>query len=131
METQHGRCDCGGVAFEIAGPLRDVYNCHCERCRRITGHHMAATAVAPEQITFTAESTLRWYDPVPTVHYGFCSVCGSTLFWKADEVTGKLCISAGSLDQPTGLRTTKAWWVAEAGDYHERQDGLQDFPAED
>jgi hypothetical protein len=128
---QHGRCDCGGVSFEIEGELRQVYNCHCERCRRITGHHMAATAVHPDQLTFRTNDTLRWYDPVPTVHYGFCATCGSTLFWKADEVAGKICISAGTLDQPTGLSTTKAWWVAEAGDYHERAPGVVEFPFED
>ena len=33
-------------------------------------------------------------------------------------------MAAGTLDQPTGLRTTAAWWVSEAGDYHERQGGL-------
>lgn len=33
-------------------------------------------------------------------------------------------IAVGTLDQPTGLRTTAAWWVSEAGDYHERQAGL-------
>jgi len=128
---QRGRCDCGGVSYEIEGELRDVYNCHCERCRRITGHHMAATAVRPDQLTFLSDSTLRWYDPVPTVHYGFCSTCGSTLFWHADENPDKMCIAAGTLDQPTGLRTTKAWWVAEAGDYHERARGLADFEYED
>lgn len=128
---QQGRCDCGGVSFDIEGALRDVYNCHCERCRRITGHHMAATAVRPDQLTLTSESTLRWYDPVPTVHYGFCSMCGSTLFWKADDIADKICISAGTLDQPTGLQTTKAWWVAEAGDYHERPSGVLEFLVED
>jgi hypothetical protein len=128
---QHGRCDCGGVSFELEGELRAVYNCHCERCRRITGHHMAATAVHPEQISFSAQHTLRWYNPVETVHYGFCGVCGATLFWKTDADPAKLCISAGSLDQPTGLTTTKAWWVAEAGDYHERAEGVLEFDYED
>ncbi len=113
--VQTGGCACGGVRYEVEGPLRDVYNCHCERCRRITGHHMAATAAAPAQLTLEAEATLAWYHPVPTVHYGFCNSCGSTLFWKADELPDKLCIAAGTLDQPTGLTTVKAWWVAEAG----------------
>src|SRR5690349_5030730 len=97
-ESVHrGGCDCGGVRYEARGPLRDVYNCHCGRCRRVTGHHMAATAVDPDQITFVAAETLTWYDPVPTVHYGFCNRCGSTLFWKADEQPGKVCIAAGTL----------------------------------
>src|SRR6516164_7818396 len=39
-----GRCLCGAVSFQVFGDLRDVFNCHCHRCRRFTGHHMAATA---------------------------------------------------------------------------------------
>ncbi len=131
VNVQRGGCACGGVRYEIRGELRDVYNCHCERCRRITGHHMAATAVRPEQISFVADSTLTWYHPVETVHYGFCNVCGATLFWKADAVADKMCIAAGTLDHPTGLRTTKAWWVATAGDYFDRAPGVEEFAYED
>lgn len=128
---QSGGCACRGVRFRLFGELRDVYNCHCERCRRITGHYLAATAVHTDQIAFDSDLTLSWYDPVQTVHYGFCKTCGSTLFWKTDEDPDKLCIAAGTLDQPTGLRTTKAWYVAGAGDYHDRQQGLADFDLED
>ena len=128
---RHGGCDCGGVSYDLTGALRDVYNCHCGRCRRITGHHLAATAVHPDQITFSADSTLTWYDPAEGVHYGFCNTCGATLFWKNDAQPEKLCIAAGTLDQPTGLSTTKAWWVAEAGDYHERPAGVLEFDFED
>jgi hypothetical protein len=119
-----GRCECGGVRFEATGPLRDVFNCHCSRCRRFTGHHMAATAVAADRLRMVASETLTWYQPVEGVHYGFCGRCGSSLFWKTDTRTSMVSIAAGTLDQPTGLRTTSAWWVSEAADYHERQAGL-------
>jgi len=92
---------------------------------------MAATATHPDNVRFESDTTLTWYDPVDTVHYGFCSRCGSTLFWKADAITDKLCITAGTLDQPTGLSTVKAWWVAEAGDYHERAGGVVEIDFED
>ncbi len=124
-----GHCDCGGVSYGVDGPLRDVYNCHCERCRRITGHHMAATAAHPDHVSFVSDATLAWYSPDPTVEYGFCNRCGSTLFWRAASIADKLCITAGTLDQPTGLRTVKAWWVAEAGDYHERP-SIEEFDYE-
>jgi hypothetical protein len=115
-----GRCECGGVSYAVAGPMRDVFNCHCGRCRRFTGHHMAATAVAPDQVAFTSDETLGWYSPDETVEYGFCRRCGSSMFWRVTGDRTKLCITAGTLDQPTGLRTVKAWWVAEAADYHQR-----------
>jgi len=118
-----GRCECGGVRYEGVGPLRDVFNCHCGRCRRFTGHHMAATATDPQSLHLLAAATLTWYSPVAGVQYGFCSRCGSSLFWRADGVD-HVSIAAGTLDRPTGLRTTAAWWVADAADYHVRQPGL-------
>ena len=126
-----GRCECAGVRYRVDGPLRDVYNCHCSRCRRFTGHHLAATAARPEHVSFESDETLRWYRPDDTVAYGFCARCGSSLFWTAKEIPDKLCITAGTLDQPTGLSTAKAWWVAEAGDYFARAPGVQEFDYED
>jgi hypothetical protein len=124
LTTRRGRCACGAVQYETTGVLRDVVNCHCARCRRFTGHHMAAAAVAANRLRLLTSETLRWYQPVESVHYGFCGRCGSSLFWKTDATSSTVSIAAGSLDQPTGLRTTTAWWVSEAADYHERQAGL-------
>lgn len=39
-----GGCPCGGVRYEVRGPLRDVIACHCTQCRRTSGHFVAATA---------------------------------------------------------------------------------------
>jgi hypothetical protein len=125
-----GRCECAGVQYTVDGPLRDVYNCHCGRCRRITGHYMAATAAQADHVTFISDATLKWYAPDETVQYGFCGNCGSTLFWRAMNNPNHLCVAAGTLDQPTGLTTGRAWWVAEHADYHERQPGLIDFQYE-
>lgn len=52
-----GRCDCGAVLYEMTGPLRDVFNCHCFRCRRFTGHHMAATAVPADRLELLTSDT--------------------------------------------------------------------------
>lgn len=80
-----GGCLCGGVRYEVARPVRDVFECHCRRCRTHTGNVMAATAAPADAITFMASSTLRWYAPEddPDVQYGFCATCGSSLFWRA------------------------------------------------
>jgi hypothetical protein len=122
--TAKGHCMCGGVRYSVEGELRDVFNCHCERCRRITGHYMAATAAHPDAVTVESSSTLRWYVPDGGVEYGFCSACGSSLFWRAAAHPEKLSICAGTLDQPTGLRTTDAWYAADHADYHQPQTGL-------
>ncbi len=116
-----GRCLCGAVSFVVTGPLRDVLNCHCHRCRRFTGHHMAATEARAEDVAIAdADGHLRWYDPVPEAGYGFCARCGSSLFWRSSDAPDRISICAGTLEPPTCLRTREAWWIREASDYHDR-----------
>ncbi len=107
------------------GPLRDVIDCHCHRCRRWTGHHVAATESLAAHIHVEDDATLCWYSPDATVEYGFCNACGSSLFWR---VIGALTwsIGAGTLNTPTGLRTTSAWWLSEASDYLDPSVGVAD-----
>jgi hypothetical protein len=117
------------VSYSVDGPLRDVVNCHCDRCRRITGHFMAATATAVADMVITDPgSTLSWYEPTHDVGYGFCRSCGSTLFWRSADRPDVWSIAAGTLDQPTGLTTTRALFVAEAGDYHRLDHELDEVP---
>lgn len=91
---------------------------------------MAAAAATFSGTQLLRSESLRWYEAAPGVSYGFCSVCGSSLFWKADAHPDHLSICAGTLDGPTGLTTTHAWYVSEAGDYHERQPGLVEYETE-
>jgi hypothetical protein len=119
----HGRCLCGGISYVVSGSPRDVFDCHCERCRRFTGHFMAATRLPVADLALDdPDDLLRWWWPVPEAGYAFCSRCGSSLFWSAADDPEHRWVCAGTLDPPTGLTTTKAWWVSQASDYHPRPD---------
>ncbi len=116
-----GRCLCGAVWFRVSGALRDVIDCHCERCRRFTGHYLAATTADKADVEIVdPEGRLTWFHPVPEAGYAFCAGCGSSMFWQAQSDPDRLSICAGTLEPPTGLRTVEAWWVSEASDYHQR-----------
>jgi hypothetical protein len=125
-----GRCLCGAVRYEITGPLRGVIVCHCPECRRWHGHVCAATAVRREQLAVTGEE-LRWFDSPQSdagARRGFCGRCGSSLFWDAPG-RPTVSIAAGTLDEPTGLRTIAHIHTAGAGDYYElAEDGLPRHP---
>lgn len=125
--TVSGQCVCGGVSFELTGSLRSVSNCHCQPCRRFTGHHMAATATATTDIRFVTDGTLTWYRSAPEVEYGFCSTCGASLFWRSFDRPEVLSVCAGVLEQPTGLATTTALFLAEHGDYHSPEPVSEQF----
>jgi len=122
-----GGCECGGVRYRVEGALRDVVHCHCEPCRRITGHHMAATAASLDDVHFESDATLAWYQRTPTTRYGFCTTCGSTLFWAASDKADMLSIAAGTIDQPSGLATVLAIYADEAADFHRLDGTIQTF----
>lgn len=118
-----GRCLCGGVSFEVRGPLRDVMVCHCGQCRRTHGHVGAYTSAARDQVELRADATLSWYQSSDTARRGFCRACGASLFWEPLG-EGRLAISAGALDAPTGLKMVRHVFVDDAGDYYEIADAL-------
>jgi len=120
-----GGCLCGAVRYEVQGPLRPVINCHCGQCRRTSGHFVAATAAAPEQLTLIKDDGLRWYHSSALARRGFCHTCGSSLFWDPlDEEKTHISIMAGTLDSPTGLETVLNIFTEDAGDYYQLDENL-------
>jgi hypothetical protein len=120
-----GGCLCGAVRYEARGPLRGVVNCHCSRCRRTHGHVGAYTETA--HLTLLEDRGLAWY-VADGRERGFCRECGASLFWRraGASITS---IAAGTLDEPTGLRTIAHIYVASRGDYYEIADDLPQHPA--
>lgn len=121
--TQRGGCLCGAIRYDVTGPLRDVIYCHCQQCRRTSGHFVAATACARKDLSLREDACLRWYASSDRARRGFCKLCGSSLFWDAlDHDT--ISIMAGTLDGPTRLTAVRHIHVADAGDYYVLNDGL-------
>ncbi len=123
--NQVGQCLCGSLTFSVTGPLRDVIDYHCHRCRRWTGHHMAGTQAPGSNIAIANDVSLRWFSPESTVEYGFCVQCGSSMFWR-EVGASNWSICAGTLNPPTHLRTASAWWLAEASDYLDPSPGVSE-----
>lgn len=116
-ESHHGSCLCGAVRYRTEGPLRPVLACHCTQCRKQSGHFYAATNVADAALTVEGEEALKWYRSSEKARRGFCTHCGSALFWKHDD-EDMTSILAGSFDGPTGLRIEKHIYCAFKGDYY-------------
>ena len=122
-----GGCLCGGVRYRVTGPLIDVSACHCSQCRKTTGHFFASTTCSLEALKFDNEETLSWYESSAGAHRGFCSRCGSSLFWRLAK-EDKIDILAGTLDAPTGLKMADHIFTANKGDYYEIAGGLPQYP---
>jgi hypothetical protein len=118
-----GGCMCGQVRYQVQGALRDIICCHCEQCRRSSGHFVAATACRKANFRLLKQDTLQWFSVKPGERRGFCGACGSSLFFES--VNGeRISISAGSLDRPQGLKIAAHIYAAEAGDYYQIEAGV-------
>jgi hypothetical protein len=111
------------VRFEIAGDLKAPDACHCRQCRKHTGHYLASTDVPRSALTVHGAENVAWYASSEKVRRGFCSTCGSTLFW--DPVHRDwIGVAMGAFDTPTRTHLGMHIFVAEKGDYYDIADGL-------
>lgn len=122
-----GSCLCGAVRFEVAGDLPPGDACHCTQCRRQSGHYWASTDVPRTALALEGEDKLTWFQSSERVRRGFCSICGSALFW-APIGREKIAIALGAFDSPTGTHLEKHIFVADKGDYYEIGDGVPQKP---
>lgn len=127
FSTHQGGCECGAVRYRVRGAMRGVVNCHCKQCRRIHGHFGAYTSVERGQLTLINDAGLKWYRSSAAVRRGFCGHCGASLFWDNEQLA-TISIAAGSLDDPTGLKSIAHIYTADAGDYYGIDDGLAKYP---
>jgi hypothetical protein len=121
-----GSCLCGAVTFEAEGDLKGPDGCHCVQSRKWTGHFLASTEVPRTALTIRGEEHLAWFESSVKVRRGFCSRCGSSLFFdpldrQKHEWIG---IAMGAFDTPTHTHLALHIFVAEKGDYYEITDGL-------
>ena len=128
--TRHGGCLCGRVRYTCHGDLRPVVACHCEQCRRTSGHFVAAAQARRSDVEIHGEGSLRWYESSPGIRRGFCGTCGASMLWER-QGSGRISIMAGTLDQPTGLQLVQHIYTAYAGDYYTIAGDLPQAPEGD
>ncbi|HZX24493.1 MAG TPA: GFA family protein [Woeseiaceae bacterium] len=123
----NGSCLCGAVTVEVTGELATPEACHCSQCRKQSGHYWAASDVPKSRVTIHGDDSLTWYQASEKARRGFCSTCGSFLFWEAVG-SEKIGIAMGSFDGPTDTRLGLHIFVADKGDYYDIADGLPQNP---
>ncbi len=121
-----GHCLCGAVSFRAHGELRGVVYCHCSQCRRQSGHFVASTNVADDKLEIEGGDKITWFQSSDDARRGFCSLCGSVMFWKHRKLD-YTSLLAGAFDPPSGLRGQSHIFVADKGDYYGIDDGLPQY----
>jgi hypothetical protein len=121
-----GSCLCGAISFQVDGTLEHSPEaCHCSQCRKQTSHVFVGVNVQRASLTVQGGDKVTWYRSSEKVRRGFCSVCGSALFWNP-TIDGYqfISIAMGAFEPPTGTRLAKHIFVGDKGDYYDIDDAL-------
>jgi hypothetical protein len=130
--TLRGSCLCGGVQFEIDGPVVALRFCHCTNCKKLSGGVGTASGrVRTEQLrVLEGRELVETYLPDEGASKSFCRACGSNLFgggWPDSEHSSvRLSAIDDGLDQKPGahvyVRSVAHWETLP-------EDGLPRFDA--
>lgn len=119
----NGACLCGVVTFSVLGKIPAPDACHCTKCRKFSGHYFVSTDIPKQNVKIVGEQNIRWFQSSEKVRRGFCSVCGSSLFFDP-LFHDWIGVALGAFDTPTETHIEKHIFVSNKGDYYEIKDGL-------
>jgi len=96
-----GKCMCGAVRFSASAQKPSVVACHCDMCRRWSaGPFMALNC---QNVTFDGQENIGRIRSSDWAERGFCTRCGSNLFYHIIE-RSDYQLAAGLFDDQSMLR---------------------------
>ena len=101
-KSVQGQCYCGAIRFELTFPTKFCSHCHCEDCRKSHGAPFVTwTSVPLSQFKLLAgNQKLRKYESHPGVFWEFCGGCGTSLFYRSNELPNRVDITVANLTGP-------------------------------
>ncbi len=136
MTPIRGSCLCGGVKFEITGPLLRPLNCHCLQCRKQHGAAFRSRArVRIEDFRWLqGEELVKYYESSRGFRRGFCGNCGSPIVNRPGpnykfasrypSSVSEFGVPLGILDDDPGRRPECHVFVGEKAPWFEITDDL-------
>lgn len=127
-----GRCECGSVRIRVDAPAKEMYHCHCSRCRHRHGTLFATFAFVQREhlkIEYGREDLSTYRSPVG--HWHFCRNCGCHLLVESDQKPGGVWYMPATLEGGTlpghPKETEKHIFVASKSPCETITDGLPQY----
>ena len=111
-----GQCMCGTVKVSATAKKPSVVACHCDMCRRWSaGPFMAVNC---QIVTFEGQENIGRIRSSDWAERGFCTRCGSNLFYHLIE-SSDYQIAAGLFDDQSKLRMSLQIFTDRKPDFYE------------
>ncbi|WP_306025240.1 GFA family protein [Oceaniradius stylonematis] len=110
-----GHCLCGAVRFSATVNKPHVGACHCSMCRRWSSAPYMEIECAG--VRFEGEEHITRFRSSDWAERGFCSKCGSNLFYRIID-SNDYQMAVGLFDDQSGLRFTLQVFTDKTPDFY-------------
>lgn len=128
-----GGCLCGAVTFEASSDPIDVWNCHCDDCRKVTGASFSTNVIVKLDDLFVTKGVPSTYprsaDNGNIKTYNFCVACGSLLFSDNSGRPEIGVVRVGSIDDASFVQPSGNLYCSRALPFSHLADDLDNFEA--
>lgn len=116
-KTGTGSCLCGAIKFTASKMTDAVAACHCSSCRKWGGNAFMEVNCGSE-VAFEGAENLSVFDSSEWADRGFCSQCGSHLFYRLKEAQ-EYMMPVGLFDDDSGFKFQREVFIEEKPHYYQ------------
>lgn len=120
-----GKCLCGTVSVKATPEAHEVGACHCRMCRTWGGGPFMEIDCGVSA-SFSGEAHISVFSSSDWAERGFCSACGTHLFYRLKE-TGQTMVPVGLFEDQHGLKLTGQVFIDEKPPFYAFANKTQDF----
>jgi len=124
-----GSCLCGAISFTAKQMTTAVAACHCRSCRKWGGSAFMEVNCG-SQVEFEGAEKLSVFDSSEWAERGFCSACGSHLFYRLKE-TQEHMMPVGLFDDDSDLTFKRQVFIDEKPHYYQYSNSTEDLTGEE
>lgn len=125
----NGSCLCGGVKFSFKKFDSEIANCHCSMCRKFSGAAYGTFGtVNSENINWESGFELiKVFNSSQKAHRGFCSNCGSSIYYRLSIPNAPFEIALGLLETEPAEAVSANIFCAYRPNWPLNIDSIQNF----
>ena len=125
-----GSCLCGEINYEVDCFSPEITNCHCGMCRKF--HGAAFATYGKVQLKdfrwLEGQKLLTIYPSSSNAVRGFCSLCGSSLYYQITHQKDQLSIAIGTLDDEPSRPIDNSIFCSSKPKWAKQNSGIPEYP---
>ena len=118
-------CLCGSVRIKAETVSDRLGACHCNACRKWGGGPLMAVDCG-EHVRIEGEENVTVFDSSGWADRGFCSKCGSHLFYRLKQ-SGQYIVPAGLFGDEMAFNFTHQVFIDEKPEYYSFSENTHDM----